>query len=56
MRLPRNTNVSTIKKHSTSMNSKTESFSVHSDIAAVSGITLNKYTKNPDVQSWWGSF
>ena len=48
--------VSTIKKHSTSVDNKTESFSIHSDIAGISGVVLNGYTKNPTVQSWWGAF
>ena len=51
--LPRNTMFQRLKTP-TSMNSKTESF-VHSDIA-VSGITLNKYTKNQTfkvVSFWW---
>jgi hypothetical protein len=49
-------NTTTIKKHSTSVSNKTESFSIHSDIAGVSGVILNGYTKNPIVQSWWGAF
>ena len=44
---------SIIKKHSRKIDNKSESFSVHSDSAAISSVVLNEYTKNPEVQSWW---